>query len=131
MDKYPTASVSASVREHFAEVYKSAINFPDTSLFYQSMALISSADTLKEIVLENDRGIPPVQALLRLFEEHGFKPATPTDDDRRHLGMLLAYVFKNVLQYEGQKDNVPVAENPWGIKTAALYYDRPDFIIVE
>lgn len=131
MGEYSTAFVTASVRKHFTAFYKAAADFPDTPLFYQTMALIGSADALKEIVNENDRGIPPVQALLRLFGEHGFQPADPTDDDRRHLGMLLAYVFKNVLQYEGQKDNVPVEENPWGIGTAALYYDRPDFIIVE
>lgn len=131
MGEYSTAFVTASVRKHFTEFYKTAADFPGTPLFYQAMALIGSADALKEIVDENDRGIPPVQALLRLFMEHGFQPAKPTDDDRRHLGMLLAYVFKNILRYEGQKDNIPVEGNHWGIRTAALYYDRSDFIIVE
>ncbi len=126
MNQCSTASVTASIRKHFTEAYKSAADFPDTPLFFQSMAFLSNADALKEIVAGNDSGIPPLQVLLRFLDEHGFKPAKITDDDKRRLGMLLAYVFKNVLRYESQNDNVPIEENPWGIKTAALYYGRPD-----
>ena len=131
MNECSTATVTASIRKHFTAVYKAAADFPDIPLFYQAMALIGSADALIKIVDKNDRGVPPVQTLLRLLDEHGFEPAKPTDDDRRHLGMILAYVFKHVLQYEDQKANIPVEKNQWGIRTAALYYGRPDFIIVK
>lgn len=129
MKKYYINSVIPDIQNHFTDAYSNASQFTGTPLFYQCMGMISSIPFLNEIIAENDRGIPPVQTLLELFEKHGVQIQELTDFDSICIGEFMAFLFKHILGYRSQKDNVPI-NNSFGVKTAALYYENSEGVVV-
>lgn len=129
MKKIISNSVPIMIKERFFDTYKSASDFANIPLFNQCMKIIGNTIGLKELISENDKGIPPVQILLRLLEEYGVQPEELSDYDSICIGELMAFVFKHVLGYKRQKDNVPIKDS-FGIKTAALYFDSQELEIL-
>lgn len=128
MKKYSMKAILSAIRQDFTDTYKNAISFTDTPLFYQCMGIICNVCDLEEIIAENDRGTPPVQTLCGLFEKHCCQIENLTDFDDICMGELMAFLFKHILGYQNQKDDVPV-QNNLEIKTAAVYFDREEFLI--
>lgn len=127
---YKISSIQERILEDFAAEYTYAADFVSTRLFKQCMGILGSVSDIKEIVKKNDEGIPPVETLLKLFEEHGYEIAKIDDNESRYMGALMAFVFKDIFRYKNQKDNVSI-KNKFGIKTAALYYDGKEFELEE
>lgn len=129
MKEYFTNFVTSAIQKNFVDTYKNASRFISTPLYHQCIRIISNVFALGEIGVNNDRGIPPVQTLLSLLEECGYKTEELSDYESICMGELMAFVFKHILGYKSQRDNVTIKENSFGIKTAALYYDRQEFEI--
>lgn len=124
MKDYDMAFIISSIRNHFTDIYTNAAAFLDTPLFCQCMGVIADTANLNEIVSKNDQERPPVETLLKLCQKHNFHLQKISDFDSICMGELMAFIFKQILKYENQRDNVPVEENDFGIKTAALYFRR-------
>lgn len=113
------------VREDFIKTYHTASEFVNKPLFSQCMEILGNK-AYSEVLIEcNDHGIPPAKLFFWLLEGHGFDVSGLTDGDRRCIGALIAFIFKELLHYECQKDNVSAGDESV-IKTAALYFCRTE-----
>lgn len=129
MKEYPINFAISAIHEKFADTYNNAVNFINTPLYNQCLKIIGNTFALGEIGLQNDSGIPPVQTLLSILDEYVDEPKELSNYDSVCIGELMAFVFKQVLGYKGQKEHVPIKDN-FGVKTAAFYYDRQEFEIL-
>lgn len=128
MDRYHVEKIVSEIREDFARTYPAVSDLTDTLLFEHCMEIIGNVSYLRILVEGNDHGIPPAGIFLGLYAGSGFGAEELTDRDKRCVGALMAFLFKDVLGYKGQQDNVPVKE-PSPIRTAALYDEKEEFEI--
>lgn len=128
MDRHLMESILSKIREDLTKTYIAASDFADTLLFERCMKIIGNVSYLRIIVEGNDHGIPPAGIFWELYAGSGFDAEELTDQDRRCVGALMAFLFKNVFGYKGQQDNVPV-KAPSVIRTAALYDEKEEFEI--
>lgn len=108
------------IREDFIKNYHTASEFVNRPLFGQCMGILGNKAYLKVLIECNDHGIPPAKLFFWLLEGHGVDVTGLTDEDRRCIGALIAFIFKELLHYDCQKDHAPAGDGSV-IKTAALY----------
>ena len=128
MERYPMERILSKIREDFIKTYPAVADLADTPLSARCMEIIGNVFYLRIIVEGNDHGIPPAGTFLGLYAGSGFDAEELTDQDRRCVGALMAFLFKNVFGYKGHQDNVPV-KAPSVIRTAALYDEKEEFEI--
>lgn len=128
MERYPIEQIVSEIRKDFTKSYPAASDFADTLLFEHCMEIIGNVFYLRIMVEGNDHGIPPAGIFLGMYAGGGFGAKELTDRDKRCVGALMAFLFKDILGYKGPQDNVPV-KGPSPIGTAALYDEKEEFEI--
>lgn len=128
MERYPMEAILSKIREDFIKIYPAVSDLADTPLSAHCMEIIGNVFYLRIIVEGNDHGIPPAGTFLGLYAGSGFGAEELTDREKRCVGALMAFLFKEVFGYKGQQDNVPV-KGPSVVRTAALYDDKEEFEI--
>ena len=131
MKQYSISDILRHIREDFTAEYPQASNFTDTPVYYHCMAVIGNPDDLREIILNNDqKGIPPVQSMLELFQKHCLTHGKISHTDARCMGELMAFLFKYVFGYQKQQDDNPI-QNDFNVQTAALFSEPKSLPLIE
>lgn len=117
---------------HFKEFQTDKGYFPYWRLCIQAL---QDRDLLGHIVFCNDLfAIPPVKSFLCFYSEE-LKAITGTEEARlddfvkKSIGAVWGYVFKYVLEYQGQK-SVSVSLNRMFMMKTATYYTQPQKTLV-
>lgn len=108
------------VQEDFIKTYHTASEFVNRPLFGQCIEILRNKAYLKVLIECNDHGIPPAKLFFWLLEGNGVDVDGLMDEDRRCIGAFIAFIFKELLHYDYQKDRAPAGDGSV-IKTAALY----------
>lgn len=121
-----TQDIITRIYADFGKTYKCAAQFVSSGPFWDfCVQTISDPVCMEKLVFANDLEVPPVKALLLLYE----RAAAPADDftftpqEGRCIGALMGFVFKFVLGYTEQKDRCVVGK--YGIKTASRFLKGP------
>ncbi len=83
------------------------------------------------IAFANDLGVPPVKSLMIFFDRdvQDSESFSVVEKQSQNIGALMGFVFKFVLDYEGQEKECPV--NMHGIEGASLFFDGPILEFIE
>lgn len=68
-------------------------------------------------------GVPPVKSLITIYDRKNNPSENFTAVQSQHMGSLMGFVFKYVLNYQNQKERCVV--NKLGVKTATRFFDGP------
>ena len=121
-----TSYIIHEINTGFTSVYRGASSFVNSGAFWDfCIDTIRDPRTMSLIAFANDLGIPPVRALLRIWECKT-PPAADFEFDghtRQSMGALMGFVFKNVLGYQSQKERCQVKQ--YGVQTATRFLDGP------
>lgn len=119
-----TTDIITEINNHFAATYKGASKFVNSgNLWNFCMSTIRNPVLLSNIVFANDMGVPPVKSLINIYNRQYHPRGNFTAIQSQHMGALMGFVFKYVLDYQSQKERCSV--NQLGVKTAARFYDGP------
>lgn len=121
-----TSFIIKTIYQDFAKTYKNATPFVNSGVLWNfCLATIQNPTNMTSIALANDLGIPPVAALLLLYQRQYNPPADFRfpKTERQYMGALMGFVFKHVLGYKNQKDRCTVQK--LGVQNAARFYNGP------
>ncbi|MFA5625666.1 MAG: hypothetical protein WC966_11530 [Bradymonadales bacterium] len=121
-----TTTIIKRIDANFVSVYKNATPFYDSGELWEfCIRTIANPVSISCIAFANDLGIPPVASLL-LFYQREFAPSVSfkfSAQQSQFMGALMGFVFKFVLNYEGQKERCTVSR--LGVKTATRFINGP------
>lgn len=119
-----TSDIIAEINSGFAGTYKNASKFVNSGdLWNFCIDTIKNPVLLSNIVFANDMGVPPVKSLITIYDRARKPSENFTPLQSQHMGALMGFVFKFVLNYQNQKERCTV--NQLGVKTATRFYDGP------
>lgn len=120
-----TQHIVNKIYRDFTKVYRGAANFVDSGATWDfCIETIKDPVLMSNIVFANDLEIPPVKALLLIYE----RKMNPHPDfefdlyEKRSMGALMGFVFKSVLGYRDQKERCRVGR--YGVDTATRFLNR-------
>lgn len=123
-----TKHIISEIQKDFARVCKPSSNFAKEFVELWDFCMKVIADPVKMQCIEFNNSalkIPPVKTLLAFYMRENQLPEdfSLTEQQRKDLGALWRFVFRNVLGYRSQVKRVTV--NLLGAKTATRYTDCP------
>lgn len=120
------ADIVQAVYGNFTTVYRGATPFVNSGALWNfCIGVIGDPMLMSNVIFANDMGVPPVKSLLEIYKRrcHPSVGFEFTKKESQNMGALMAYVFKFVLGYRGQKERCAVHD--LGIGTATRYFDGP------
>ena len=115
--------IVAAINADFEKVYK-GVRMSGV-IFGECMKAVNNVRLMKNIIDQNNTGIPPVKTFLDSSSAliGGF-----SSYEKSCIGAFWGFVFKFIFKYRTQIKNTPI--NIKGIDTASLYKDPVDDITV-
>ncbi len=115
------------IENEFLNVYAPYTKFTKTKYYDYCLKTIRNEKLMYTIIFNNDQlGIAPVKTFLLAYPEFNEEDFT-NDEDKKGLGALFGFVFKNIFKYNSQKKNLVNYKN---VKTATRYLDPVETIEV-
>lgn len=122
--RYDTGELVAKVRENLGAAYKgtNGVMKSNPRLYEACLRIIGRPEYMLAIDIGNALGVPPVKTFLEIYRREE-RPAADwqfDNNEARFLGAFFSYLFKECLNYIGQRSRIKVGR--YGIGTATRYY---------
>lgn len=115
------------IEKDFLNVYAPHARFTKSKYYDYCLKAIKNEKLMYTIIFNNDLlGIAPVKTFLLAYQEFSDEDFT-NDEDKKGLGALFGFVFKNIFKYKNQKKSLVNYKN---VRTATRYLEPVETIEV-